>query len=64
MTLCMHIPDAPLAMDDTTIDLLVYVIDMVDQEFPVEVPQVDILVLRLVQRDLMIQRSPMQLTLN
>lgn len=64
MTLRMPIPGAPLAMDDTTIDLLVYVIDTVDLELPVEVPQVDILVLRLVQRDLMIQRSPMQLTLN
>ena len=64
MTLRMPILGAPLAMADTTIDLLVYVIDTVDQEFPVEVPQVDILVLRLVQRDLMIQRSPVQLTLN
>ena len=48
----MHIPDAPLAMADTTIDLLVYVIDTVGQELPVEVHQVDLLILRLVQQNL------------
>ena len=47
--------DVPLAMADTTIGQPVYAIDTVDQELPVEVHQVDLLVLRLVQRDLMIQ---------
>ena len=64
MTLRMPIPGAPLAMDDTTIDLLVYAIDTVDLELPVEVHQVDILVLYLVQRNPMIQKSPIQITLS
>ena len=51
----MHTPDVPLAMADTTTGQPVYAIDTVDQELPVEVHQVDLLVLRLVQRDLMIQ---------
>ena len=63
MTLHLHIPGAPLVMADTTIDLLVYVIDTVDQELPVEVHQVDFLVLRLVQRNLMIQKNLTQITL-
>lgn len=63
MILRMHIPDALPAMADTTIDQLVCGIDTGDQELPVEVHQVDMLVLRLVQRDLMIQRSLIQLTL-
>ena len=52
MTLHMHLPGALLAMADITIDLLVYVIDTVDRELPVEVHQVDLLhkVLNILQK--------------